>query len=185
MWVVQIVSQFYIGESKWPIRYRFNEHLGDARLRRLDAPLGEHVLELHADIPSSDVNNSFRIQISSADRDLPEVKIDESIHIRNLSPTLNILSTPVLGRSTRWDNLDIRHVGGRKGEGGHAICTYRWWCGPFVMRCLWSFCSATDVHAGLHTLLVVYCRNACTYYYDMLYTYIPVCVSSSMRIMMS
>ena len=34
--------------------------LGDARLRRLDAPLGEHVLELHTDIPSSDVNNSFR-----------------------------------------------------------------------------------------------------------------------------
>ena len=80
-----------IGENKWPIRYRFNEHLGDARLRRLDTPLGEHVLELHAGISSSDVNNSFRIEILSADRDVTEVKIDESIHIRNLSPTLNTM----------------------------------------------------------------------------------------------
>ena len=86
-------AQFYIGESKRPIRYRFNEHLGDARLRRLDTPLGEHVLEWHADIPSSNVNDSFRIEILSADRDVPEVKIDESIHIRNLTPTLNTMSS--------------------------------------------------------------------------------------------
>ena len=83
--------QFYIGESERPIRYRFNEHLGDARLRRLDTPLGEHVLELHADIPSSDVNNSFRIEILIAVK--PEVTIDESIYIRNLSPTLNTMQS--------------------------------------------------------------------------------------------
>ena len=83
---------FYIGESKRPIRYRFNEHLGDARLRRLDTPLGEHVLELHRDMSSEEVNNAFRIEILSADRDVPEVKIDESIHIRDRAPTLNTMS---------------------------------------------------------------------------------------------
>ena len=32
----------YIGQSRRPIRVRFNEHLGDARLRRPDTGLGEH-----------------------------------------------------------------------------------------------------------------------------------------------
>ena len=85
--------QFYIGESKRPIRYRFNEHLGDARLRRLDTPLGEHILASHMDISNNEVNNAFHIDILSTDRDAPEVKIDESIQIRNMSPTLNTMSS--------------------------------------------------------------------------------------------
>ena len=70
-----------------------NEHLGDARLRRLDTPLGEHILKFHTDISSNEVNNAFRIEILSVDRDVAEVKIDESIHIRNMSPTLNTMSS--------------------------------------------------------------------------------------------
>ena len=86
-------SEYYIGESKRPIRYRFNEHLGDARLRRMDTPIGEHILNSHTDISNADVNNAFHIEILSTDRDVPEVKIDESVHIRNLSPTLNTMSS--------------------------------------------------------------------------------------------
>ena len=86
-------SEYYIGESKRPIRYRFNEHLGDARLRRMDTPLGEHILNSHTDISNADVNNAFHIEILSTDRDVPEVKIDESVHIRNLLPTLNTMSS--------------------------------------------------------------------------------------------
>ena len=57
------ISEYYIGESKRPIRYRFNEHLWDARLRRMDTPLGEHIPNSHTDISNADVNNAFHIEI--------------------------------------------------------------------------------------------------------------------------
>ena len=85
--------QSYIGESKRPIRYRFNEHLGDARLRKIDTPLGEHILRFHVDVSNEVINGCFKIEILSVDRDVAETKIDESIHIRDITPCLNTMTS--------------------------------------------------------------------------------------------
>ena len=42
----------YVGECTRPVRYRFNEHLSDARLRKTDTPLGEHIVTLCSKICS-------------------------------------------------------------------------------------------------------------------------------------
>ena len=86
-------SQCYIGECTRPVRYRFNEHLSDARLRKQDTPLGEHILDSHTDLASSTINNAFRIEILDSGKDCAEVKIRESIHIRNLKPSLNVMQS--------------------------------------------------------------------------------------------
>ena len=54
---------FYIGGSIRPVRYRFNEHLSDARLRRPDTPLGEHIIDAHFNFSSDDINSGFTIEI--------------------------------------------------------------------------------------------------------------------------
>ena len=82
-------NESYIGESTRPVRYRFNEHLSDARLRKLDTPLGEHTLQHHANLSNSDIKSLFHIEILDHGRDCAEVKIKESIHIRNQKPSLN------------------------------------------------------------------------------------------------
>ena len=86
-------AEFYVGECTRPVRYRFNEHLGDARLRKLDTPLGEHIVAYHLDLPNTEINTSFRIEILSIGRDCAEVKIQESLHIKTLKPTLNTMKS--------------------------------------------------------------------------------------------
>ena len=86
-------AETYIGECTRPVRYRFNEHLSNARLRKLDTPLGEHILHSHNDLSNSDINKSFRIEILDTGKDCAEVKIMESIHIRNLRPSLNTMQS--------------------------------------------------------------------------------------------
>ena len=94
-----------IGECTWPGGggvlspgecYWFNEHLSDARLRKLDTPLGEHISDSHPELTNRDINSYFNIEILDKGTDCAEVKIRESIHIRNLKPTLN--SVKALGR---------------------------------------------------------------------------------------
>lgn len=84
-------KEFYIGESTRPIRYRFNEHLSDARLRRPDTPLGDHIADTHLNASNIEINSGFNIEILSEGRDCAEIKITESICIRNLQPTLNVM----------------------------------------------------------------------------------------------
>ena len=86
-------TESYVGECTRPVRYRFNEHLSDARLRKLDTPLGEHTLQLHPDLSNPEINSSFRIEIIERGRDCADVKIKESIHIRNLKPSLNTMQS--------------------------------------------------------------------------------------------
>ena len=86
-------DESYVGECTRPVRYRFNEHLSDARLRRLDTPLGEHTLQSHPDLSNAEVNKSFRIEIIDRGKDCADVKIKESIHIRNLKPSLNTMQS--------------------------------------------------------------------------------------------
>ena len=79
----------YIGETSRPVRERFKEHLSDARLRRLGTGLGEHVLDMHAELSHKEVNSNFHIDILSRNRDVADNKIDESIKIRDNDPNLN------------------------------------------------------------------------------------------------
>ena len=84
-------THFYIGECTRPVRYRFNEHLSDARLRKPDTPLGEHVTDCHLDTSNAEINTGFKIDILCTGRDCAEIKIAESVQIRNLRPTLNVM----------------------------------------------------------------------------------------------
>ena len=86
-------DETYIGECTRPVRYRFNEHLSDARLRKLDTPLGEHTLHAHSQLPNEDLNNAFRIEILDRGKDCADIKIKESLHIRNLKPSLNTMQS--------------------------------------------------------------------------------------------
>ena len=86
-------TEFYIGESTRPVRYRFNEHLSDARLRKPDTPLGEHIADSHFNASSTEINSAFTIDIIGWGRDSAELKITESIKIRDLRPTLNMMKS--------------------------------------------------------------------------------------------
>ena len=86
-------NECYIGECTRPVRYRYNEHLSDARRRELDTPLGEHILQAHLDASNDQINSMFRIEILDTARDCAEVKIKESIQIRNMKPSLNTMQS--------------------------------------------------------------------------------------------
>ena len=77
----------YIGESKRRVRDRFNEHLRDAKNQTKNTPLGDHIALKH---PSSIINStSLKISIQRICKDVADLKIAESVEIRNQRPTLN------------------------------------------------------------------------------------------------
>ena len=77
----------YIGESKRRVRDRFNEHLRDAKNRTRNTPLGDHITQMHQ---SSKVSStSFKISIEKICKDVADLKITESVEIRNQKPCLN------------------------------------------------------------------------------------------------
>ena len=43
-------DSLYIGETKRPVRLRFNEHLRDALNKSEDTPMGDHFRECHMDV---------------------------------------------------------------------------------------------------------------------------------------
>ena len=77
----------YIGESKRRVRDRFNEHLRDAKNHTKDTPLGDHTARKHPD--SSIGPTSFSISIVRVCKDVADLKISESVEIRNQRPSLN------------------------------------------------------------------------------------------------
>ena len=80
-------TSIYIGETKRRIRERFHEHLRDAKNQTKDTPLGDHVARTH---PTSIVGpESFSVSIEKVCKDVPNLKIAESIEIRNQRPHLN------------------------------------------------------------------------------------------------
>ena len=87
------IDRFYIGESTRPVRLRFNEHLSNARLRKSETPFGEHVKLFHDQLEENIINKSFSIEILSTNRDCADLKIDESIKIRNLNPPMNTMTS--------------------------------------------------------------------------------------------
>ena len=83
----QLCHTTYIGETGRMVRYRFNEHLADARHKRTDTPFGDHFRNCH---PNHDVKpEDLNIDILKRAGDIKERKIAESIHIREDQPRLN------------------------------------------------------------------------------------------------
>ena len=86
----------YIGETKSPVRLRFNEHLRDATNETEGTPMGDHIRECHSGATAGSIR--FRIQILHRARDHPDRKIAESLLIRRDNPALNsnVSSWPIL-----------------------------------------------------------------------------------------
>ena len=59
----------------------------------LAATVGEHTLHAHQNLSNPEINSMFRIEIIDRGKDCADVKIKESIHIRNLKPSLNIMKS--------------------------------------------------------------------------------------------
>ena len=77
----------YIGESKRRIRDRFNEHIRDAKNKTKNTPFGDHMAQKH---PTNNItHNSLKISIERVCKDVADLKIAESIEIRNQRPCLN------------------------------------------------------------------------------------------------
>ena len=77
----------YIGESRRRIRERFNEHLRDAKNKTKNTPFGDHMAKKH---PTNDITpKSLKISIERVCKDVADLKIAESIEIRNQRPCLN------------------------------------------------------------------------------------------------
>ena len=88
----------YVGETKRPVRLRFNEHLRDAINKTPDTPIGDHFMTTHADFHELRGNIPLSVEIIQKTTDHPHRKICESIHIRRLKPALsrNIASWHVM-----------------------------------------------------------------------------------------
>ena len=77
----------YIGETKRPVRLRFNEHLRDSKNKSKDTPFGDHMRDHHPD--TSITASSLRLHILRRCKDVASLKITESKYIRDLRPKLN------------------------------------------------------------------------------------------------
>lgn len=86
----------YIGESKRPLRLRYNEHLRDMVGRKEDTPMGDHFREAHENTHTTSTPIEAKVLYRAVDH--PDRKIAESIWIRNQQPKLNsnISSWPIM-----------------------------------------------------------------------------------------
>ena len=72
----------YIGETKRPIRLRFNEHVLNAKNKTPETPIGDHFLESHRDHQHLRRDIPLSVEILQKTFDHPHRKICESLHIR-------------------------------------------------------------------------------------------------------
>ena len=77
--------------SKRSVRLRYNEHLRDAKNNTKNTPFGEHFKQCHPDANTD--HSSLTISILQVCKDVAELKIAESIEIRNHKPSLNIMNS--------------------------------------------------------------------------------------------
>ena len=83
-----LCSAVYIGETRRRIRTRFMEHLGDARHKRHGTHFGEHMRDAHPD--TTITNNMLKLKLLHTNlKDAAQMKITESLEIRNRRPTIN------------------------------------------------------------------------------------------------
>ena len=111
----------YIGETKRPLRLRFNEHVRDLKNRTPDTPMGEHFQASHSNI-SVDGKVPLTVKVMYRSKDHPDRKIAESLMIRNHRPRLNSndSSWPIL-----WNYMYVQ-------------CTYM--CVYVLYVLLWDTC---------------------------------------------
>ena len=85
----------YIGETKRPVRLRFNVHLRDALNESEGSSISDHFREYH---PQTRVPIPLQITVIHKARDHPDRKIAESLPIQKRHPALNtiIVYWPVL-----------------------------------------------------------------------------------------
>ena len=86
----------YIGETKRPVRLRFNEHYRDVQNETEDSPMGDHFRESHPQAEGHTVPLSIRILYRASDH--PDRKLAESLLIQKNHPQLNnnLSSWPIL-----------------------------------------------------------------------------------------
>ena len=77
----------YVGETRRSVRERFMEHLRDFKNRTSKTPFGDHRKTSHEN--KAVTSTSLYIEILQVCKDVAELKIAESIHIRNHRPNLN------------------------------------------------------------------------------------------------
>ena len=89
-------SAQYVGETKRPIRLRYNEHVRDAIGKKPDTPMGDHFGNAHPN--ASDISSCIDVSILYRAMDHPDRKIAESILIRKRRPELNsnVSSWPIM-----------------------------------------------------------------------------------------
>ena len=88
----------YIGETKRPLRLRFNEHVRDALNRTPDTPMGDHFIGKHSGSQLRQGKVPLTIKVLHKSKDHPDRKIAESLLIKEYRPALNhnISSWPIL-----------------------------------------------------------------------------------------
>ena len=79
----------YVGETKRPIRLRFNEHLLSAKNKTEDTPIGDHFISAHQDYESRRGEIPLAIELLQKTGDHPHRKICESLSIRKHRPQIN------------------------------------------------------------------------------------------------
>lgn len=87
----------YIGETKRPLRLRFNEHVRDSKHRTPDTPMGDHFQVSHSNISVGD-SVPLSVKVIYKSKDHPDRKIAESLLIRKHRPNLNnnVSSWPIM-----------------------------------------------------------------------------------------
>ena len=66
----------YIGETKRPVRLRFNEHLRDSKNKTADTPFGDHMRIHHPD--ANVTSTTLKVRILRRCKDVASLKITES-----------------------------------------------------------------------------------------------------------
>ena len=80
-------SEFYIGETKRPVRERLMEHSRAAVAGNIQNPWGAHYSSKHSNTPTPDV--PFRATIIRRTQDHVDRKLMEAIEIAENRPRLN------------------------------------------------------------------------------------------------
>ena len=78
-----------MGETKRPIRLRFNEHVLSAKNKTRDTPIGDHFGSAHRELELQRGVIPLTVEIIQKTGDHPHRKISESLQIRKRKPQLN------------------------------------------------------------------------------------------------
>ena len=92
----KICGDRYIGESKRPVRLRFNEHVRSMLNGTEYTALGDHFRQKHIGVSKN--KSLLAVRILRRTLDHPDRKISESLYIRDMKPSMNENTTswPIL-----------------------------------------------------------------------------------------